>query len=193
MCVSPWDPLEASGFLSAVHRFIWGRSYVFNQAFSWNSISSFELLTATPRGGCSFYHMGYRCGEDWQDSLGLGEEGGYPEFVYMDDWELLATGKLEWKGSKHWDMETCWNERAFRKNSIAVHEGLTWDTLHSVQQRRARRPCGIGRNEARAAFPQLLPWICRAEARSVAAFCCQSSQAALSVFWILTVSFGRDA
>ena len=108
-------------------------------------------------------------------------------------WQLLAMGKLGWKGSKHWDTETCWNERAFRKSSIVAHERFTWDTLHSSQQQRARRPCGIGRNEARAAFPQLSPWICQAEARSVAAFCCQSSQAALLVFWILTVSFDHAA
>lgn len=88
MCVSPWDhPLGASGSLSAVHQFIWGWSYVFNKAFSWNSVSSFELLTAPPRGGCSFHHMGYRCGEDWQDVLGLGEEGGYSELVCMDDYD----------------------------------------------------------------------------------------------------------
>lgn len=108
-------------------------------------------------------------------------------------WQLLAMGKLGWKGSKHWDMETCCNERAFRKSSIVAHERLTWDTLHSSQQQRARRPCGIGRNEARAAFPQVLPWICQAQARSVAAFCRQSSQAALSVSWILTVSFDHAA
>ena len=87
-CVFPRDhPLGASGSLSAVHRCIWGWSCVFNKAFNWNSVSSFELSTAPPRGGCSFHHMGYRRGEDWQDIWGLGEERGYSKFVYMDDYD----------------------------------------------------------------------------------------------------------
>lgn len=89
-------------------------------------------------------------------------------------WQLLATGKLGYKGSKHWDMETYWNERAFGKNSIwslAFLERHTWDTLCSSQQPRAWGPRRKCRNEAGAAFPQLLPWICQAEARTVTTFC----------------------